>query len=143
MQTIPVLVALACYAPGVAAQISASLSTVFSIPATVIASSVSTATLISSTTSTLTPSPSFSFPPPGSIPRDYSPNGLEELWDIVGLFHPIENPSSYSPSCRSGQSKRHRLPPRGFHQPQSRYRLLRPLYIRPSTRQSPKTYSQT
>ncbi len=86
MQTLPVIVALACYSIGVAAQISESLSTVFSIPSTVIASSVSTATLIASTTSTSTPSPSFSFPPPGSITRDYSPNGLEELWDIVGLF---------------------------------------------------------
>lgn len=31
------------------------------------------------------PSGSISFPPPGSIPRDFSPEGLEKLWDVVCL----------------------------------------------------------
>ncbi|KAF5370941.1 hypothetical protein D9615_009790 [Tricholomella constricta] len=35
------------------------------------------------------PTSGASFPPPGSIPRDYSPAGLEELWDVVG---PVEAP---------------------------------------------------
>ncbi|KAJ7267247.1 glycoside hydrolase superfamily [Mycena rebaudengoi] len=43
-----------------------------------------------STTSTSTAvSPGTSFPPVGSIPRDFSPAGLERLWDLVG---PVEAP---------------------------------------------------
>ncbi|KAK0440253.1 glycoside hydrolase superfamily [Armillaria borealis] len=46
-------------------------------------------------TTTSTPSPTSiptgtaSFPPVGSIPRDYTPEGLEQLWDIIG---PVEPP---------------------------------------------------
>ncbi|KAH7925162.1 glycoside hydrolase [Leucogyrophana mollusca] len=34
-------------------------------------------------------SPAVSFPPVGSVPRDFSPQGLEELWSLVG---PVEPP---------------------------------------------------
>ncbi|SJL09047.1 uncharacterized protein ARMOST_12423 [Armillaria ostoyae] len=48
--------------------------------------------LVSTTTSTSSPTSiaaTASFPPIGSIPRDYTPEGLERLWDIVG---PVEPP---------------------------------------------------
>ncbi|KAK0199712.1 glycoside hydrolase superfamily [Desarmillaria ectypa] len=51
-------------------------------PSSVVSTTVST---LSSTVSTTTAS----FPPIGSIPRDYTPEGLEQLWDIVG---PVEPP---------------------------------------------------
>ncbi|KAK0451444.1 glycoside hydrolase superfamily [Desarmillaria tabescens] len=48
---------------------------------------------ISSVTSTLgptsIPTATASFPPIGSIPRDYTPEGQEKLWDIIG---PVEPP---------------------------------------------------
>ncbi|KAK0443127.1 glycoside hydrolase superfamily [Desarmillaria tabescens] len=48
---------------------------------------------ISSVTSTLGPTSippaTANFPPIGSIPRDYTPEGLEKLWDIIG---PVEPP---------------------------------------------------
>ncbi|KAK0199715.1 glycoside hydrolase superfamily [Desarmillaria ectypa] len=47
---------------------------------------VSTTTSTSSLTSIATTA---SFPPIGSIPRDYTPEGLEQLWDIIG---PVEPP---------------------------------------------------
>ncbi|KAK0199710.1 glycoside hydrolase superfamily [Desarmillaria ectypa] len=53
----------------------------------------SSATVISTTTNTLSSTSistaTASFPPIGSIPRDYTPEGLEQLWNIVG---PIEPP---------------------------------------------------
>ncbi|THU85114.1 glycoside hydrolase [Dendrothele bispora CBS 962.96] len=52
-------------------------STTFSNPATITAVSTVTATA------------GASFPPIGSISRDFSPSGLEELWDVVG---PVEPP---------------------------------------------------
>ncbi|KAK0234938.1 glycoside hydrolase superfamily [Armillaria nabsnona] len=56
--------------------------------ATVISSTVvvSTTTSTSSTTSIATTA---SFPSIGSIPREYTPEGLEKLWDIIG---PVEPP---------------------------------------------------
>ncbi|GLB40933.1 putative glycosyl hydrolase 1 family protein [Lyophyllum shimeji] len=43
----------------------------------------------SSTTQAAQPTSSASFPPVGSIPRDYSPAGLDRLWNVVG---PVEAP---------------------------------------------------
>ncbi|KAK0234944.1 glycoside hydrolase superfamily [Armillaria nabsnona] len=54
--------------------------------------------LISTTTSTSSPTSiatTASFPPIGSIPRDYTPEGLEQLWDIVG---PVE-PPPFTTTC--------------------------------------------
>ncbi|OAX38185.1 glycoside hydrolase family 1 protein [Rhizopogon vinicolor AM-OR11-026] len=42
-----------------------------------------------STATPAAPSPTASFPPVGTIPRDFSPHGLEELWSLVG---PVEPP---------------------------------------------------
>ncbi|KAK0451434.1 glycoside hydrolase superfamily [Desarmillaria tabescens] len=54
---------------------------------TVASSSVaSTTTIISSPTTVVNAA---SFPSVGSIPRDYTPEGLEQLWDIIG---PVEPP---------------------------------------------------
>ncbi|TFK32364.1 glycoside hydrolase superfamily [Crucibulum laeve] len=45
-------------------------------------------------TSTISPFPASTqltnafFPPPGSVPRDFSPAGLERLWDVVGPVQP-------------------------------------------------------
>ncbi|KAJ3565484.1 hypothetical protein NP233_g7603 [Leucocoprinus birnbaumii] len=53
-------------------------------------------TLLPTPTGTVTATPvnsatlSASFPPVGSIPRDFSPKGLEQLWSIVG--GPIQSP---------------------------------------------------
>ncbi|KAF9466011.1 glycoside hydrolase family 1 protein [Collybia nuda] len=41
------------------------------------------------TTSTVPTATAASFPPAGSIPRDFSPAGLDKLWDVVG---PVEPP---------------------------------------------------
>ncbi|KAJ7613021.1 glycoside hydrolase superfamily [Roridomyces roridus] len=41
------------------------------------------------TTATSTPTSGANFPPVGSIPKDFSPAGLEKLWDLVG---PVEPP---------------------------------------------------
>lgn len=44
--------------------------------------------VVSSTGSTAAPSSlSASFPPVGSVPRDFSPQGLENLWSIVRYFY--------------------------------------------------------
>ncbi|KAJ7770266.1 glycoside hydrolase superfamily [Mycena maculata] len=44
---------------------------------------------LSATPTTTSVASGASFPPVGSIPRDYSPAGLERLWDLVG---PVEPP---------------------------------------------------
>ncbi|KAK0451435.1 glycoside hydrolase superfamily [Desarmillaria tabescens] len=51
-----------------------------------------TSSVVSTTTSTTSPTSvtnTDSFPPVGPIPRDYTPERLEQLWDIVG---PVEPP---------------------------------------------------
>ncbi|PBK89625.1 glycoside hydrolase [Armillaria gallica] len=53
---------------------------------------VGSSTVVSTATSTLSPTntaTTASFPSIGSIPHDYTPEGLEKLWDIVG---PVEPP---------------------------------------------------
>ncbi|KAG7441447.1 glycoside hydrolase [Guyanagaster necrorhizus] len=57
-------------------------------------SATGTSSSVVSTTSTSTLSPksiamaTASFPPIGSIPRNYTPEGLEQLWDIIGSVEP-------------------------------------------------------
>ncbi|KAF5391045.1 hypothetical protein D9757_003994 [Collybiopsis confluens] len=63
-----------------------------SSPTSIVAASTITPAPISSTTevgSKPTIGASASFPPVGSFPRDYSPSGLQKLWDVIG---PIESP---------------------------------------------------
>ncbi|KAF8915723.1 glycoside hydrolase superfamily [Mucidula mucida] len=72
-------------AQGVLAQLCEPVS---SAASTVVTSISATTTAIASTV-TPTITLSASFPPVGSIPRDYTPEGLDKLWDIVG---PVEAP---------------------------------------------------
>ncbi|KAK0472832.1 glycoside hydrolase superfamily, partial [Armillaria novae-zelandiae] len=39
-----------------------------------------------------------SFPPTGSIPRDYTPEGLEQLWEIIGPVEPPPFTTTHVPS---------------------------------------------
>ncbi|KAG6831012.1 hypothetical protein H0H92_013199 [Tricholoma furcatifolium] len=57
-------------------------------PLKVIASTTSSASSAASVTQTSLSSPTANFPPVGSISRDYSDAGLEQLWDIVGSVEP-------------------------------------------------------
>ncbi len=66
-------------AQGVLAQLCEPVS---SAASTVVTSISATTTAIASTV-TPTITLSASFPPVGSIPRDYTPEGLDKLWDIV------------------------------------------------------------
>ncbi|KAF7377506.1 Glycoside hydrolase family 1 protein [Mycena sanguinolenta] len=54
-----------------------------------ISTASSPTTSLTSSTPTSTSSSPVPFPPVGSIPRDFSPKGLEQLWDLVG---PVEAP---------------------------------------------------
>jgi hypothetical protein len=42
--------------------------------------------IFTAVTQTLTVAPTPTFPPVGSIPKDYSPAGLEKLWSMVYAF---------------------------------------------------------
>ncbi|KIK58329.1 glycoside hydrolase family 1 protein [Collybiopsis luxurians FD-317 M1] len=72
--------------------VSSTFASIPSVTTTVPASSFAlSATITAAPTSTATSSSGSShpFPPIGSVPRDYSPEALEKLWDIVG---PVEVP---------------------------------------------------
>ncbi|KAF8125992.1 glycoside hydrolase family 1 protein [Boletus edulis] len=55
-----------------------------------------TCTVASSTVPTT--KPTVTFPPAGSIPKDFSPQGLEELWNLVGPVEPPPFTTTREPS---------------------------------------------
>ncbi|KAJ3763929.1 glycoside hydrolase superfamily [Lentinula raphanica] len=59
------------------------------LPSTITPAPTLTTTGSGSGSSSPTIGASASFPPVGSFPRDYSPAGLQKLWDVVG---PVESP---------------------------------------------------